>query len=174
VFDRSMNENVTTKKDDCEYPSGADGCSLTGKKCVFNEGRHCCYYSFGNSRVLVRREDILGPEKVVDEVPINLVVLLRRDDHSPAEVKLTPQEAIDILQKGEYMVLPGAGPKEQWGTTSYEPWYNPYLLEPDNARQASFFRSMFEDWKVPCIILNTGMEDIQQSHERVKAALVSS
>jgi hypothetical protein len=174
VFDRSMNENVAARKDDCEYPSGDDGCSLTGKKCVFNEGRHCCYYSFGNSRALVRREDILGPDKVVDEVPINLLVLLRRDDHSPAEEKLTTGQAIKILQKGEYMVLPGAGPKEQWGTTSYEPWYNPYLLEPDDARQAGFFRSMFEDWKVPCIILNTGVEGIQQSHERILAALESS
>ncbi|HUI23806.1 MAG TPA: hypothetical protein VLY82_05375 [Nitrososphaerales archaeon] len=171
VFDRSMNENVTTRKMDCEYPTGDHGCSLTGNRCVFDGGKQCCYYSFGNSRVLVKREDIIGPEKVVDEVPINLVVLLRRDDHSPAEVKLAPDQAIGILRKGEYMVLPGAGPKEQWGTTSYEPWYNPYLLEPDDERQAGFFRAMFEDWKVPCIILNTGVEGIQQSHERIVSAL---
>jgi hypothetical protein len=174
VFDRSMNENITTKKEECEYPEGEQGCSLTERKCVFNEGRHWCYYSFGNSRVLVRREDILGPHKVVDEVPINLVVLLRRDDHSPAEVQLTPDQAIEVLRKGEYMVLPGAGPKEKWGSTSYEPWYNPYLLEPDEALQARFYRSMFEDWKVPCIILNTGVEGIQQSHERILAALESA
>ncbi len=174
VFDRSMNENVTTKKEDCEYPSGESGCSLTKGRCVFDDGRRWCYYSFGNSRVLVSREEILGPNKVVDEVPINLVVLLRRDDHSPAEVKLTSDQAISILQKGEYMILPGAGPKEKWGTMSYEPWYNPYLLEPDNARQAGFFRSMFEDWKVPCIILNTGVEGIQASHQRIIAALEQS
>jgi hypothetical protein len=174
VFDRSMNENVTTRKIDCEYPTGDHGCSLTGRRCVFDDGRPCCYYSFGNSRVLVRREDILGPEKVVDEVPINLVVLLRRDDHNPAEVKLAPEQAIGILRKGEYMVLPGAGPKEQWGTTSYEPWYNPYLLEPDDERQTGFFRMMFEDWRVPCIILNTGVEGIQESHERIVSALESS
>ena len=174
VFDRSMNENVTTRKEDCDYPTGDRECSLTHGQCVFDDGRQCCYYSFGNSRVLVRREDILGPEKVVDDVPINLVVLLRRDDHSPAEVRLTPNEAVGILRKGEYMVLPGAGPKEQWGTTSYEPWYNPYLLEPNDERQERFFRSMFEDWKVPCIILNTGVEGIQQSHERIISALESS
>jgi hypothetical protein len=171
VFDRSMNENVTTRKDDCEYPAGEHGCSLTGNRCVFDDGEGCCYYSFGNSRVLVKREEILGPDKVVDEIPINLVVLLRRDDHSPAEVKLTPEHAISILQKGEYMVLPGAGPKELWGTTSFEPWYNPYLLEPDDERQAGFFTSMFKDWKVPCIILNTGVEGIQRSHERIISAL---
>jgi len=174
VFNRSMNENVITAKSDCEYPSGDHGCSLTGKRCIFDDGKPCCYYAFGNSRVLVKREDILGPEKVVDEVPINLVVLLRRDDHNPAEVKLAPDQAIGILRKGEYMVLPGAGPKEQWGTTSYEPWYNPYLLEPDDERQTDFFRTMFEDWRVPCIILNTGVEGIQQSHERIISALNAS
>ena len=104
-------------------------------------------------------------------IPINLVVLLRRDDRSPAEGKLTPDQAIDVLRKGEYMVLPGAGPKEKWGTTSYEPWYNPYLLEPDEATQVRFFRSMFKRWKVPCVILNTGVEGVQQSHERIIAAL---
>ena len=171
VFDRSMNENVTTDKADCDYPTPEGGCSLTKGPCVFDEGMGWCYYSFGNSRVLARREDILGPEKVVDEVPVNLVVLLRRDDHSPAEVSLTPDQAIEILQKGEYMVLPGAGPKEKWGTISNEPWYNPYLLELDHGRQAKFFRALFETWKVPCIILNTGVESIQQSHERIVAAL---
>lgn len=174
VFDRSMNENVTTRKEDCEFPTGTDGCSLTKGRCVFNDGLDCCYYSFGNSRVLARREDLMGVGKVADEVPVNLIVLLRRDDHSPAEVKLTPSSAIEVLQKGEYMVLPGAGPKEKWGTISTEPWYNPYLLELDNASQARFFRAMFEGWKVPCVILNTGVESIQQTHERIVAALESS
>ncbi len=171
VFDRSLCENVTMRKDECEYPVGKDLCSLTKQRCVFDDGKGCCYYSFGNSRVLVKREEILGPEKVADKVPVNLVVLLRRDDHSPAEVKLAPEQAIGVLQKGEYMVLPGAGPKEKWGTTSYEPWYNPYLLEPNDASQANFFRMMFESWKVPCIILNTGVAGIEETHERIVAAL---
>ncbi len=174
VFDRSMNENVTVSKSDCEYPSGESGCSLTNGRCVFDAGNIRCYYAFSNSRVLVNREEILGPEKVVDEVPINLVVLLRRDDHSPAEERLSPDQAIAILEKGEYMILPGAGPKEKWGTMSYEPWYNPYLLELDNARQAAFFRSMFEDWRVPCMILNTGVESVDASHQRIMATLESS
>ncbi len=174
VFDKSLNENVTTRKEDCEYPTGADMCSITKKRCVFDEGLGWCYYSFGNSRVLVKRDEILGLQKVVDEVPINLVVLLRRDDKSPAEVRLTSDEAIEILEKGEYMVLPGAGPKEKWGTISNEPLYNPYLLELDGASQTRFFRAMFENWNVPCVILNTGIESIQQSHERIIAALEST
>ena len=171
VFDRSRDENVTTRKADCVHPKGESGCGLTGGRCVFDDGKRWCYYAFGNSRVLVKREDILGPRKVVDEVPIDLVVLLRRDDHNPPEVKLGPGEAIDVLKKGEYMVLPGAGPEEKWGTISHEPWYNPYLLEPDDTRQADFFRRMFVEWKVPCVILNTGVEGVQQSHERIVAAL---
>jgi hypothetical protein len=173
VFDRSMNENVTTAKEDCEHTLGPARCSLTNRRCVFDDGWGWCHYSFGNSRVLVRREEILGPEKVVDEVPIDLVVLLRRDDHSPAEARLSPDQAIETLQKGEYMVLPGAGPKEKWGTISNEPWYNPYLLELDPAAQARFFRAMFEDWEVPCVILNTGAEGIEASHRRIVSALES-
>ncbi|MBI3840732.1 MAG: hypothetical protein HY297_02050 [Thaumarchaeota archaeon] len=174
VFDRSMNENVTVRKLDCEYPLGEDLCSATKGRCVFNDGMGWCYYAFGNSRVLVKRDEILGPEKVVDEVPVNLVVLLRRDDHSPPEVRLTPAEAIDVLRKGEYMVLPGAGPREKWGTISNEPWYNPYLLELDNQRQAKFFTAMFETWKIPCVILNTGVEGIAPSNQRIVAALESA
>ena len=174
VFDRSLSENVTLRKADCEYPLGENLCSLTKGRCVFDDGMQWCYYAFGNSRVLVKREEILGPGKVVDEVPVNLVVLLRRDDHSPPEVLLDPAQAIDVLRKGEYMVLPGAGPRDKWGTISNEPWYNPYLLELDNERQEHFFRAMFERWNVPCVILNTGVEGIAESHARIIAALESS
>lgn len=174
VFDRSLNENVVTAKADCEHPEGESGCSLTHGRCVFNDGRGWCYYAFGNSRVLVKREEILGSGKVADEVPINLVVLLRRDDHSPPSVLLSPDEAIGVLQRGEYMILPGAGPREKWGTISNEPWYNPYLLERNDSRQAGLFRLMFEKWKVPCLILNTGVEGIQRSHERILAGLESA
>lgn len=171
VFDRSKAENVTTRKEDCEHTMGPDGCALTKGKCIFDSGDSWCYYSFGNSRVLVKRDDILGPGKVVDEVPVDLVVLLRRDDHSPPELRLTSDQAIEVLKKGEYMVLPGAGPKEKWGTISAEPWYNPYLLELDNGKQEYFFRAMFEKWGVPCVILNTGVEGIKESHRRIVSAL---
>ena len=83
VFDRSYNENVTTRKQECDHTEGDTGCALTRGRCVFDDGERGCYYAFGNSRVLVKREDILGAEKVVDEVPVDLVVLLRRDDRSP-------------------------------------------------------------------------------------------
>jgi hypothetical protein len=173
IFERGLNENVTVRKEDCEHVDGPEKCKLTGKTCVFNQGQGCCFYAFGNTRSLVKREDLLGPEKVVNEVPVNLMVLLRRDNWSPAEVRLTPDEAIEILKKGEYQILPGAGPREKWGTMSFEPWYNPYLLEPDQRRQEAYFRAVFEKWKVPCIILNTGVEGVQETHQRIVSALGS-
>ncbi len=173
IFDRSLNENVVMKKEDCDYTEGPEMCQITGRKCVFNQGLQWCYYAFGNTRSLVRREDLLGERKVVQQVPVNLVVLLRRDNHSPAEARLSTEEAIRILRKGEYQVLPGAGPKEAWGTTSFEPWYNPYLLERDDARHESLWRAMFENWKVPCTILNTGVEGVEGTHRRIVSALES-
>jgi hypothetical protein len=171
VFDKSLNENITMRKEDCEFTDGPTKCKLTKSTCVFNDGFSWCYYAFGNSRSLVKREDLLGSGKVIEEVPIHLVVLLRRDTHSPPQMKLTSDNAIDILKKGEYQILPGAGPREKWGTMSYEPWYNPYLLDLDNSRQEYFFRAMFEKCGVPCIILNTGVEGVDQTHQRIISAL---
>src|SRR5438477_13009438 len=101
---------------------------------------------------------MFGPGKVTDEARIRLLVLLRRDDKSPPEVHLDADGAIKVLRKGEYMIRPGAGPKELWGKISYEPWFNPYLLHLDHARQEEFFRRMISSFKVNCILLNTGIE----------------
>jgi hypothetical protein len=171
IFDESLTENVVTAKSECEFTDGQEMCKITKGVCVFNQGFNRCYYAFGNARALVKRESLLGPEKVVDEVPIDLVVLLRRDKHSPAELTLSSDEAIEVLKKGEYLVLPGAGPREKWGTTSYEPWYNPYLLQLNNEKQEFFFRTMFEVWKVPCIILNTGVATIDETYASITNAL---
>ncbi len=173
IFDRSLNENMIMKKEDCEHTEGPEMCKLTGKRCVFNGGLEWCYYAFGNTRTLVRREDLLGADKVVQEVPVNLVVLLRRDDHSVPEEWLNSDEAIEVLKKGEYKLLPGAGPKEAWGTMSFEPWYNPYLLERDDTKHESLWRAMFEKWQIPCVILNTGPEGVQETHKRIVSAIES-
>lgn len=174
VFDRCKVENVTVRKEDCEYPVGDEECGLTGGKCVFNQGFTHCYYAFGNSRAMVPREALLGPEKVADSAEIRLIVLLRRDDHSPAEVVLDLDQAIKVLKKGEYQIRPGAGPKEQWGQMGYEPWYNPYLLELDHHRQERYFRLIFEEWGIPCVLLNTGVETVDETHESVLRHLVNA
>ncbi len=173
TFDQSKCENVVMRKSECEFTEGESGCKQTKGTCVFNQGYDWCYYAFGNSRSLVPRERIFGAGKVADEARVRLLVLLRRDETSPAEVRLDADQAIRVLQKGEYMVRPGAGPRELWGKMGNEPWYNPYLLRLDHARQEHFFRRMISKFNVTCLLLNTGVDTIDQTHQRILSALDS-
>jgi len=171
TFDQSRCENVVPRKSDCEFTEGETGCKQTKGTCVFNQGYDWCYYAFGNSRALVPRGRIFGTEKVADEARIRLLVLLRRDETSPSEVRLDPDQAIQVLRRGEYMIRPGAGPRELWGKMGNEPWYNPYLLRLDHARQEHFFRRMISKFKVTCLLLNTRIDTIEQTHRRILSAL---
>lgn len=171
TFDESKCENVVTKKADCEFTEGDTGCKLNHDTCVFDAGREWCYYAFGNSRALVPREKLYGASKIADEARISLLVLLRRDEVSLNEVRLNADEAIQVLRKGEYMIRPGAGPKEMWGKMGQESWYNPYLLQLDHAKQEWFFRRMISKFGVRCILLNTRVEKIGETHQRILKAL---
>jgi hypothetical protein len=171
IFDMSKCENVVLEKSKCEFTIGPTGCKLNGETCVFDNGFEWCYYAFGNSRALVPREKIYGKEKVTDQARIRLLVLLRRDETSPPEVVLNSTEAVEVLRKGDYMIRPGAGPKESWGKISSEPWYNPYLLQLDHSRQAQFFEDMISKYGVKCILLNTGVETVDETHIRIMSAL---
>ncbi|HEY4822325.1 MAG TPA: hypothetical protein VIH83_01400, partial [Candidatus Bathyarchaeia archaeon] len=171
TFDQSRCENVVMHKPDCEFTEGETGCKQTKGTCVFNQGYDWCYYAFGNSRALVPRGRIFGTEKVADEARIRLLVLLRRDETSPSEVRLDSDQAIQVLRRGEYMIRPGAGPRELWGKMGNEPWYNPYLLRLDHARQEHFFRRMISKFKVTCLLLNTRIDTIEQTHRRILSAL---
>jgi hypothetical protein len=101
---------------------------------VRNGRRH--YGEVPNSRCMV---DPAGLAPVTYATRIDLVVLLRRDPHSPFERLLATDEALAVLEEGQFTVQPGAGPQEDWGKLSNEPWYNPYLLRPDR----EFERRMF-------------------------------
>jgi hypothetical protein len=70
------------------------------------------------------------------------------------------------------MIRPGAGPKEKWGTYGSEPWYNPYLLQPDHAAQERFFRAEMAHAK--CVIINTGApgESIGRTRDRILGHLL--
>lgn len=163
VFERCLLENVVTDASDCHHEDG--------EPCAFDEGESHCFWGFGNSRAMLPREWMLGKNKVADEATMRLLVLLRRDDESPAEVWLDPEEAVEVLREGKYQIRPGAGPKEKWGTYGYEPWYNPYLLKPDHDRQARFFKEEVED--TACVILNTGLkeETIEATYSRIVKAV---
>lgn len=173
VFDRCMCENVIMRKEDCEKPLCRDGCKEGRRRCVFDEGKRWCYYGFGNSRAMVRREWLWGREKVADRTKVSLVVLLERVPEKPPEERLGPDEAIEVLRKGKYTVQPGAGPKEDWGRVSYEPWYNPYLypIDVDDKIQEHYFYRLFSEFKIPCIKLNTAVQAIESTHKRILRVL---
>ncbi|MBI2846900.1 MAG: hypothetical protein HYX82_03365 [Chloroflexi bacterium] len=126
------------------------------------------FSSVRNSRAILDPTWIGGTEKFVTGTRIRAVILLRRDKTSPPELELEPEEAIKILRKGEYMVLPGAGPEEEWGKTKSEPFYNPYLLVRSEDRtelQVEFFHRLFRI--ASCHILNTGVETVEETQRRI-------
>ncbi len=171
IFDGSKCENVVTEKRLCRHTVGDDGCAITKKRCVFNDGKSWCYYAFENARAMVPRELLMGPNKITDGMNVRLVILLERVPGNPQERRLASDEALEVLRKGEYMVRPGAGPEEMWGKIGREPYYNPYLLRLDPAKQDGYFRRMFSDFGVSCILLNTAHESVEQTHRRILGAL---
>lgn len=122
------------------------------------------FASFANARAILDPEWIAGPDKTVEKAVVKSVILLRRDESSPAEVSLTAEEAIDILEEGRYQVLAGAG--TDIGKFKYEAYYNPYLLVKRHDLQRRFFRSLFE--AASCHILNTGVETVEESQRRIR------
>jgi len=122
------------------------------------------FTAFGNSRAILDPEWIGGADKFVTEADVNSVILLRRDSDSPAEVKLTSKEAVDVLEEGRYQVLSGAG--DNVGEFSYESFYNPYLLVKRPERQKAFFRRLFST--ATCHILNTGVEGVRETQARIR------
>lgn len=139
------------------------------KKCKLENVINGDFAAFGNSRVILDPYWIGGPEKFIDTTRLRAVILLRRDKEHDPEVKLEPDDAIEVLRKGELMVMPGAGPKKDWGKIKHEPFYNPYLLVRDKHReelQINFFSKLLEF--APCYILNTGVQSIEETQVRLR------
>lgn len=139
------------------------------KKCKLENVVNGDFAAFGNSRVILDPYWIGGTEKFIDTTRLRAVILLRRDEEHDPEVRLKPDEAIEVLKKGAYMVMPGAGPEKEWGKIKHEPFYNPYLLARDRHReelQINFFSRLLEF--APCYILNTGVQSIAQTQTRIR------
>jgi len=111
------------------------------------------YSEVPNSRCMIDPGTLA---RVTFRTPIDLIVLLRRDDRSPFERFLSTEEALAVLEEGEFTVQPGAGPKEQWGKLAKEPWYNPYLLRPDREFERRMFASYQDVHGARYLIYNTG------------------
>jgi hypothetical protein len=111
------------------------------------------YNLIPNSRVMINPADIAV---MTDRTPVNLVVLLRRDDVSPYMRELETAEAVEILRKGEFMVAAGATIyPEEIGTIKNESWYNPYLLAPDDQFEAERFAAVKDEGGARYLIINT-------------------
>lgn len=139
------------------------------KRCKVENVKDGDFAAFGNSRVILDPYWIGGTEKFVDTTRLRAVILLRRDDEHDPEVKLKQDDAIEVLRKGEYMVMPGAGPEKDWGKIKKEPFYNPYLLVRGQHRedlQINFFTKLLEF--APCYILNTGIQSVEQTQARIR------
>lgn len=126
------------------------------------------YTSNSNSRAMLDPIWIEGPDSFIHTTRIRSVVLLRRDPESPPEQKLGIDEALDILKKGEYMVLPGAGRELEQGKMRNEPFYNPYLLVRNAERmelQIEFFTRLLS--LSTCYIVNTGVGSVEETRARI-------
>jgi hypothetical protein len=110
------------------------------------------YNEVPNSRCMI---DPAALAPMTYATPIDLVVLLRRDPHSPFEQVLGTREALSVLEEGQFTVQPGAGPEEDWGKLANEPWYNPYLLRPDREFERRMFASYQDRHGAVCVIYNT-------------------
>lgn len=128
------------------------------------------FTAFANARAILNPEWIAGPDKFVDRAVIKAAILLRRDNKSPAEARLSPDEAIEILEEGKSQVLAGAGGKI--GSFKNEPYYNPYMMVKRLDAQRRFFRQLFD--AAPCRILNTGVESVEATQERIRKILMEA
>jgi hypothetical protein len=137
------------------------------KRCKCENVEDSDFASFGNSRCILDPEWIAGPDKFIERAVVRAVILLCRDETSPPELRLSTDEAIKILEKGKYQVLPGAG--GNIGGFNQESYYNPYLLLRRKELQNCFFGKLFES--ACCYILNTGVEGVEESQARIRHIL---
>lgn len=178
LFDELPLENVVNEKSKCAEASEDEekmgSCFKdvrSGKmKCMFDEGKKICYWSYANSRVMFPREIFpmqvrdkkgylhempKGKNNVINEAVVKYVFLLTRDKETPPARMLEKNEVIDILKQGRFLIRPGAGPPEKWGTMGNEPFYNPYPAELDHKAQEKFFKKLY-DSGVLFYMMNTG------------------
>ena len=90
-------------------------------------------------------------------------------------VKLKSKQAIKVLARGAYTVLPGAGPREEWNKTKYEQWYNPYLLARNKQRtaiQKRFFKQLLK--AAECYIFNTSVMGVEETLAKIKSIITNN
>ena len=140
-----QNEPVMKQQFEIFERSPAENVPLINNKRMYNHTP--------NSRVMINPAEIAP---LIYETPIKVVILLRRDNDNPYEVELSPDEAVRILEKGEFTIQPGVtDDPATWGKLACEAWYNPYLLQPDPEFEKERFKALAEEGGARYVIFNT-------------------
>ncbi|MBI4354900.1 MAG: hypothetical protein HY597_00435 [Candidatus Omnitrophica bacterium] len=166
LFWRCKTENVVTDPGQCIAPGCQPKESRPSPSCMFTQGHDRCFWGFPNSRAILDPTWVAGAARFVRKSRVAHVVLLTRDEQSPVEQQLSAEQGVEVLREGRYMVLPGAGAREEWGKMKNESWYNPYLLDVDHAFQEAAFRRLFTVADV--YLINTGKGTVNENRERIK------
>ena len=85
IFEKISMENVVVER-------GQGECHA-----LYCEG--WCYHCFGNSRAMVKREDLLGAEKVADETILKLVVLLEETTLAQRKLFFPPKKLFKFSEQ---------------------------------------------------------------------------
>ncbi len=171
LFKRCKTENVITRREDCERTSSMDNAKMGKFRCGFDEGDDCCLWCFPNSRAMLDPTWVVGRDRFVKVTNIRHVIFLTRDDAMPQTKKLDEDETVKILKEGRFMVLPGAGPRSEWGKMRNEPWFNPYLLDPDDEFQENSFRKLCQ--VADSYMVNTAKGSVEENQEIIRSIALS-
>ncbi len=158
LFDRSKLENVVTTKEDCLNME----CENQGK-CDLDQGATHCYWASKYSRAMLDPYWIGAVEKYTKRTALHWLVVLTKDDVSPAMERLDPEAALNFLEEGKYMKTGGV-----LGAIKNEPFYNPYVLNPTRERlelHRRYFQYLLK--LVPCYLINTAREKRPKIIERL-------
>ena len=131
LLDRSKCENVITDKAECSN----EPC-LREDNCRLDRGKPFCYSAFGNSRAMLDPYWIGGTEKHRKRTSLKNVIILRDDALAPPTEKLSPKQAVDIMENGKTGMTGGGN----------EGFFNPHLLVRNTDRielQKRFLTRLF-------------------------------
>ena len=157
-FDRSRCENVVMEKKDCTDYKCQEG------DCLLEYGEPYCFWASKASRAILDPAWFGGPKKYVKRTTVARLILLQKDQVSPPLEKIDPEEALKILRDGRYQAQDG----KTFGASKNLPFYNPYLLVTSQDRldlQERYFKHLLN--LVPCYLINTGLEDLENLNKRL-------
>ncbi|HHT9118983.1 MAG TPA: hypothetical protein ACFYD3_00365 [Candidatus Hypogeohydataceae bacterium YC41] len=171
LFKRCKTENVVTHREECENIACLEKVAQGKFRCGFDEGDDRCFWCFPNSRAMLDPTWVVGKHRFVKVTNVKHVIFLTRDAQVLQIKRLDADETIQVLKEGRFMVLPGAGPRSDWGKMKNEPWFNPYLLDPDDEFQERSFRKLCQ--VADSYMVNTAKGTIVENQELIRKISLS-